>query len=365
MSKVEPIVADRQHVPLADSELPENTTAGFKHTSSRTKPVVRHRGTDIHDLSPSPPNFLTSPPRPPAQPAPTAVGSSCHRPDNINDPALAQPTGRPGNFKATRSGNSNLPLGTRRPVCDQEGTVLSQGLPQPPYAARSQRPIASPHVGLHQPNATLQPPTAAPAVSQRPTTDQLQTDSQSAILTGGVQRQTGNLEDVSGTSRRSQPTISISESVPSPPLPLHRDIPDSSTTCLNCNHILSSRVVTTSPTLMPTLTRPETNGGAEVLGDSTSPPASTLLSPVPSHLRASAPKHLHGLNSNHGSASSPADTSPMLSNLEMPPRFRLIHPQPTTSPLTTPPDSPPQPQQIPIVDMPVVFYFIPLRTKSN
>ncbi|EDR13098.1 uncharacterized protein LACBIDRAFT_322537 [Laccaria bicolor S238N-H82] len=195
MLKVEPIVADRQHVPLADSELPENTTAGFKETSARTKPVVRHRGADIHGLSPSPPNISTSSLRSPAQPARTAVGSSCHRPDNINDPVLAQPTGRPGNFKATRGGNSNLPLGTRRSACDQEGTVLSQSLPQPLSAARSQLPIASPHVGPHQPKATLQPPTAAPAVSQRPTTTQLQTDSQSANLTGGVQRQTGNLED--------------------------------------------------------------------------------------------------------------------------------------------------------------------------
>ena len=364
MSKVEPTVTNRQHVPLADSELPENTTAGFKQTSSRTNPVVRHRGTDIHNLSPSPPNFLTSPLRPPAQPARTAVGSSCHRPDNINDPVLAQPADRPGHFKTTRSDNSNRPLGTRRSVCDQEGTVLSQGRPQLP-AARSQLPIASPHVGPHQPKATLQPPTTAPAVSHRPTTDELQTDSQSAVLTGGVQRQTGNLEDAHITSRRSQPTVSPSGSVPSPLLPLHRDIPDSSTTCLNCNYVPSLRVVSTSPTPMPTLMRPETNGGAEALGDLTSPPASTVLPPVPSHFRGAAPKQLHGSNSNHDPASSPAVTSPMLSNLEMPPRFRLIHPQPTTSPLTTPPDSPPQPQQIPIVDMPVVFNFIPLRTKSN
>lgn len=74
MPKVEPIVADRQHVLLTDSELPENTTTGFKQTSSRTKPVVRHHGADAYDLSPFPPNFLILPLRAPVQPAHTAVG---------------------------------------------------------------------------------------------------------------------------------------------------------------------------------------------------------------------------------------------------------------------------------------------------
>jgi hypothetical protein len=183
MPKVELIVADRQHVPLADSELPENMTAGFTQISSRTKPVVRHRGADAHDLSPSPPNFLTLPLRPPVQPARTAVGVSCHGPDYFNDS------------------------------------------------------IVAPH----------------------------------------------------------PPTVSLPASVPSLPMPLHHDIPDNLPTCLNFNHISTLRVVTTPPIL----THTEINGGAEVPGDATSPPASTLLSPVPSHSCGSSPKHLHRSNSNH------------------------------------------------------------------
>lgn len=279
MPTVEPIVADRQHVPLADSELSENTTAGFEQTSSHT---WRHAF------------------------------------DSIVAPYLPS---------------------------------ISSRFPPQPSAVHSQPSIASPHVGPHQPKATLQLPTAAPAVSQCPTTNQLQTNSQSAVLTGSVLPQIGNLEDVSAASRSSQPTGSLSESVPSPPMPLHLDIPDNLLTCLNSNHILTTRAVTTSPTL----THPEINR-SEVPGGSTSPPASILFSPVPSHSCASAPKHLHGLNSNYdyGPPSSPPDTSPMLlSNPEMPPRFRSFHPQHTTYPLTTNPDSPPQPQEIPIADTPV------------
>ena len=50
------------------------------------------------------------------------------------------------------------------------------------------------------------------------------------------------------------------------------------------HHISTPIVVTISPTL----TLNEINGGAEVPRDSTSPPASTLLSPVPSHTCGSA-----------------------------------------------------------------------------
>lgn len=89
MPPVEPRVADRQHVPLADSELPENTTTGFKRTSSRTKPVVRHCGANAYDLSPSPPNFLILPLRPPVQPTRTAVGVKCHRLDGVIDSIVA------------------------------------------------------------------------------------------------------------------------------------------------------------------------------------------------------------------------------------------------------------------------------------
>jgi len=317
MQQVEPMVADRQHaMSLTDGELPENATAGFKQTSSRTKPVVRH-----------PPNFLILPLRPLVQLVRAAVGVRYHRPDGVIDSTVAP----------------YLPS-------------ISSAFPPSQPPTHSQLPIASPHVGPHQPKATLQLPTA---VSQCPTTNQSQTDPQSTVLTGGVLRQTGNLEDVRGTSRSSQPTVSLSESVPSPPMPLHRDIPDNLPTCLDFNHISTPRVVTSSPTLIHT----KINRGAEAPGDSTSPTASTLLSPVPSHSCGSSPKHLHGLNSNYdyGPASSPADTSPMLwSNPEMPPRFRLVRPQPTMS-LTTP-QAPPE---TPMADTPVIFNFLPLRAKSN
>ena len=131
MPKVEPIVADRQHVLLTDSELPENTTTGFKQTSSRTKPVVRHHGADAYDLSPSPPNFLILPLRAPVQPAHTAVGVSCYRPHGVID-SIVSPY--------APSNSSRFPPS------------------QPPV--HSQLSIASPHVGPHQPKATLQLPTA-------------------------------------------------------------------------------------------------------------------------------------------------------------------------------------------------------------
>ena len=253
---------------------------------------------------------------------PPSISSSfppSHLQAGTGPPVLAQPSGRPGNFKVTRIDNSNFPHGACCSACDQAGAVFPQRLPQPPPAAHSQLPTASPHVGPRQTKATLQLPTA-PTVSKCSATNQLQTDSRSAVVTGAVLRQTGNLEDVSGTSRSSQLTVSLFESVPSPPMPLHRDISDNLPTCLNFNHFSTPRVVTTSPTL----THTEINGGAEVPGVSTSLPASTFLSPVPSGSYGSAPKHLYGLDSNHGygPASSLADTSPILpSNSEMLPRF--------------------------------------------
>ena len=219
-----------QHIAIEEPHASSNTTTGFKQTSSRTKPVVRHYGADAYDLSPSPPNFLILPLRAPVQPAHTAVGVSCYRPDGIIDSIVAP---------YAPSNSSRFPPS------------------QPPV--HSQLSIASPHVGPHQPKATLQRPTA---VSQCPTTNQLQTDSQSAILTGGDLRQTGNLEDVSVTLRSSQLTVSLSDYV----------------------HYISAPIVVT---ISPTLTLNEIKGGAEVPRDSTSP-ASTLLSPVPSHTCGSA-----------------------------------------------------------------------------